>query len=74
MLFQFLIGRLGTPRRDPIEDQKMRFQFLIGRLGTLLHGSSIPFFFGFQFLIGRLGTQDEPGGLGSSQDVSIPHR
>ena len=35
-LFQFLIGRLGTPRAGQDNDSEISFQFLIGRLGTML--------------------------------------
>ena len=64
MMFQFLIGRLGTGGPGAGGGRDRRFQFLIGRLGTrhsLLEG---PSFLQFQFLIGRLGTDDDFSGLG----------
>ena len=47
MMFQFLIGRLGTGAGDLLVAGGGGFQFLIGRLGTIyrVHGISLLFCF-----------------------------
>jgi len=55
-MFQFLLGRLETVKRDIKRLALAKFQFLLGRLETLgedpVMGVPCP----FQFLLGRLET------------------
>ena len=62
VLFQFLIGRLGTQVSQNLLVVRQRFQFLIGRLGTLIVREKGGLGGWFQFLIGRLGTGQTPSG------------
>ena len=56
LLFQFLIGRLDTPKKTIGSVGYHRFQFLIGRLDTEMFLVPTKELIGFQFLIGRLDT------------------
>ena len=56
LLFQFLIGRLGTTKITDTINAGPVFQFLIGRLGTEQDAVNRLIELKFQFLIGRLGT------------------
>ena len=52
--FQFLIGRLESPRQHLQAEQCQQFQFLIGRLESETAGGGSQEIPRFQFLIGRL--------------------
>ena len=63
--FQFLIGRLITPRRRDTCRGERQFQFLIGRLITIFYLKNFGDMVEFQFLIGRLITGRGPGNGGT---------
>jgi len=55
--FQFLLGRLETGNKLPIEGPRYVFQFLLGRLETARRFNVILIKTLFQFLLGRLETE-----------------
>ena len=56
IMFQSLIGRLGTAAEEKAAQAAASFQSLIGRLGTKKDYAELDAELAFQSLIGRLGT------------------
>ena len=73
-MFQFLIGRLKTPKSASCSSGTYAFQFLIGRLKTRRLVFLDVRLSEFQFLIGRLKTTRNALRLIRKGLVSIPHR